>query len=389
MTHYKSNTQPRRSGARIRHPIPPLSTLPRSSSQLTDTGGNGINDNNTMSPNTTRPYYSTSSTTPHYHTPPDIISGSSLGGDMTLTKKILTTASKTGSTRDLRLLLNDALALTEKLDSVSANVGSRPKSSTERQRLSSSSTVFLKSPGAYSESGRGSVFRAQSLGNSLDSVGRDDDLPSPRYEMSESWLATMATPVRKTAGTTNYLNGHTSPPVPSPATIPRRGSPLLNDTRKSSSCDYATPRPAMSSPNRSPKNSVSPSRKEIRRSPVGPPRTNSREENRGSSSSSSVTPSRSTSNDDNVDTGLDCIAQLEALERDLHSYEPVEYPQRDNLSDHKRDGSQEVEGRYQHHKVDSSQVGSHGNYHSLENGSQGSSEESHYEVDPHFTPTRS
>lgn len=64
-------------------------------------------------------------------------------------------------------------------------------------------------------------------------------------------------------------------------------------------------------------------------------------------------PLRSESRGDNVDQGLDCIAQLEALEKELQGYNSATYPERSSKDD------------------------------SLES-SQESSEESHYEVDPHY-----
>lgn len=324
-THYSSSTQPRRVTGRTHPPLPPLSTLPRSSSNFIDhsSGSRTIGHHG-------RQAYSTSMT-PHR---------TSADGELTLTKKILSTAAKTGSTRDLRLLLNDALLLTEKLDSVSATV-SRGKSPSERQRLSSGS-VFLKSPGAYSETR--SMFRAQSLDNGLDMGTPPAD--GPRYETSASFAATIATPVRKTAGYT-FQNGHSSPPLPPPSPSPsattlphkRRGSPLLNNIRRTSSSDYTTPKSSVSSHT------------------VASQKSGSFDKSGGSVSEdrphTHSTPS--SSQEDSVDSGLDCIAQLEELERELLSYKPTHSPQRNSRESRNHSNSS--------HDV---------------------SQESHYEVDPHY-----
>lgn len=243
-------------------------------------------------------------------------------GDLTLTRRILSTASQTGSTQDLRLLLSDALALTEKLDSVSSSAGKGSgRSSRDYHRLSSTSAYNPKSPGAYSETG--SVFRSRSIENHLDSAR---DSAYEHYETSASLAATIATPVRKNIRPT-VQNGHRSPPrngTPNGTPIRRVSTPLLKDKRTSNP-DYAIPK------------SVSPSRSVSQRSTLA-----------GEDS-----PLRSESRGDNVDQGLDCIAQLEALEKELQGYSSATYPKR-NSKDYSLDGSQE------------------------------SSEESHYEVDPHY-----
>ena len=257
------------------------------------------------------------------------------GGDYAITKKILSTASQTGSTRDLRLLLNDALALTEKLDSVSASVGRGTNSASYDHQRFSGNSVFLKSPGAYSETG--SMFRAQSLGNGLDS----DD--SQHYETSASFSIPVATPTRKNAGVTKVQNGYGSPPSSSSSTgTPshhRRSSPLLNDKR-SSSGDYAS----------SPKSGTP-----LHKAPPSVKRRSAGQEDplQGESGRNQESRGNQESCEDAVDVGLDCIAQLEALEKELKSYKPTEYPQRNSRE-----------------------------YFS---SSQDSSQEGHYEVDPHYT----
>ena len=307
MSHYRSSTQPRRSAGRTRPPIPPLSTLPHSSSQ--DIGGPS---SHLVSPRT-RPF--STSTTPRHRVQE---------GDYCITRKILSTASQTGSTRDLRLLLNDALALTEKLDSVSASVG-RGSSSSTSNRLSSSS-VFPKSPrsprspATYSETG--SVFRAQSVDNGLDCYSRDSG--SDHYETSASLATTIATPVRKNM-VPSFQNGFGSPPPSAAPLVSQRRSPLLNDKRGSSG-DYAVSKSA--------KNSQSSSQKS---GSIGEEGGRSRNGSRG----------------DEIDAGLDCIAQLEALERELKSFKPADSP-------HRSKG------------------------HSLESSQGSSSQESHYEVDPDY-----
>ena len=395
MTHYRSSTQPRKSAARTHPPVPPLSTLPRSSAYFTDHGLNGSSLAGKGSPSPSRRPYSTSNT-PLNLTPPALLGGGGLGGgggvgggDMTLTKRILTTAGQTGSTRDLRLLLNDALALTEKLDSVSASVGGRPvsMSASERHRLSSSSnsttSVFPKSPGAYSEpGGRSSMLRAQSLGNELDSCGRsgsgDEELPSPRYEMSESWTAAMATPLRKSVGHAGFLNGHTSPPAPMAATIPRRGSPLLSNTKSRLSGDYATPRSATTTPSRQPsQTSSSTSGGGGRRSPGGPSGGGSRGSPAAGTSQSEL------HGGDNVRTGLDYLAQLEALERELQGYNPPGTPSKD----HPRQGGSRESPHTQQGGSQNHVRGPSRDSHS--SSSRESSQECHYEVDPYFTPSTS
>ena len=264
---------------------------------------------------------------------------------MTLTKKILSTAGQTGSTQDLRVLLQDALALTEKLDSVSTSVA-RPTSSSS-QRVSASS-VFLHSPVAKSprsprspvvRSSRtisetsGSVFRAQSLGNELDQVGRSP--PFYATLTSSAGAAALATPLRKTPP---ISNGHTSPPLSSVSAsrTPQRGSPLLTNSLGSSG-DYAVPRPA------------SASKMVPQHSPAGSREGTGQRERQ---------PERES---DSVDVGMDCIAQLEALERELKSLAPAESPG-DSRSLKSECGDGVRSGRV---------------------------EESHYEVDPLYMPRKS
>lgn len=300
MSYYSSHTQPRRSVDRSHPPIPPLSTLPRFTSQ-------GIACD-------TRPF--SASTTPRHRTP-ETPQHLTREGDLTLTKRILSTAGHTGSTQDLRLLLHDALALTEKLDSVSSSVGrGSARSSNDYHRLSNTS-AYPKSPGAYSETG--SVFRSHSMENGL-----DRDPANEHYETSASLAASIATPVRKNIHP-NVQNGHSSPPI-NGTPVHRGNSPLLQDKRTSSS-DYALPK------------STSTSRSVSQRSTLA----------------GEESPLRTESQGDNIDEGLDCIAQLEALEKELHSYKPASYPDRSSKD------------------------------HSLES-SQDSSVESHYEVDPHYRP---
>lgn len=242
-------------------------------------------------------------------------------GDLTLTRRILSTASQTGSTQDLRLLLSDALALTEKLDSVSSSPGKGSgRSSRDYHRLSSTSAYNPKSPGAYSETG--SVFRSRSIENHLDSTR---DSAYEHYEMSPSYAATIATPVRKNIRPI-VQNGHRSPPR-NGTPVHRVSSPLVKNKRTSNP-DYAIPK------------SVSPSRSVSQRSTLAGEESPLRSESRG----------------DNVDQGLDCIAQLEALEKELQGYNSGTYPER-NSKDYSLESSQE------------------------------SSEESHYEVDPHYLPS--
>ena len=361
-THYSSSTQPRRTSGRTHPPLPPLSTLPRSFSNSLDHYGPPSPKSHTIAPRGSRPHYSTS-TAPAYRI--------SQNGELTLTKRILSTAAGTGSTQDLRVLLSDALALTEKLDSVTASVGSRPTSSTSA-RLSASS-VFLnspvaksprspvvRSPGAYSETG--SVFRARSLGNGLDDVGITS--PEHHYETSATFspvAAASTTPVRKSQ---LVQNGHTSPPLAS-GTLPhlRRGSPLLNDARNS---DYDTPRSAYTSRQLSQKSLTSQksvtsttSQKSVGSVGSTTPHKSTIYSN-GHHNEGAKEPAGKVKKSDSVDVGLDCIAQLEALEKELRSYEPARGPP-----------SQEGRG---------------------EVGSVGSSSvevESHYEVDPHYIATPS
>ena len=350
-THYSSSTQPRRTTGRTHPPLPPLSTLPRYSSHYLNSQTTPTNKSHTMAPRG-RTHYSTS-TAPAYRP--------SQNGDYTLTKKILSAASQTGSTQDLRVLLQDALALTEKLDSVSASVA-RPLSTSSSQRLSASS-VFLHSPVAksprsprspvvrsphtHSHSG-GSVFRAQSLGDELDRVGL-----SPHYETStfssSAGAAALATPLRKTPPTTN---GHASPPLPSGPISQRRGSPLLNDSR-GSSADYASPRPS----------------RQVSQKSVVAPETPKRSvvatETPGSVVATETWKSSEVGSEDDIDVGLDCIAQLEALERELKSSMPPDSPQRESRRQEREEAPQRESRR------------------------QEREEESHYEVDPLYVPRAS
>ena len=372
-THYSSSTQPRRASGRTHPPLPPLSTLPRSFSSSLDNHGPPSPKSHTMAPRGRRPHYSTS-TAPAYRI--------SQNGELTLTKRILSTAGQTGSTQDLRVLLSDALALTEKLDSVTASVGSRPTSSTST-RLSASS-VFLnspvaksprspvvksprspvvksprspvvRSPGAYSETR--SMFRARSLGNGLDDVGITS--PEHHYETSATCSparAASTTPVRKSQ---LVQNGHTSPPLAS-GTLPhlRRGSPLLNDARNS---DYDTPKAAHTSRQLSQKSlmsqkSVTSISSQMSTGSAAPHKSTIY--SNGHHNEGAKEPAGKVKKSDSVDIGLDCIAQLEALEMELRSYEPAQGPP----------SSQEERG---------------------EVGSSNVEIESHYEVDPHYIPTPS
>ena len=194
----------------------------------------------------------------------------------------------------------------------------------------------MKSPRTYSETG--SVFRARSLGNGLDDVGLSS--PEQHYEMSASFsssagAAILATPVRKSPV---VQNGHTSPPLPPSSAQFRRGSPLLNDSRGS---DYDTPRPSR------PVSTIRQVSQKSRTSTNGSDNEGARESAAGNKKT-----------DDSVDVGLDCIAQLEELERELRRNEAAASPPGPQRE------SREVQ--------------------SVGRGSVGSSvgEESHYEVDP-------
>lgn len=279
MSKYSSHTQPRRTTQRVNQ-APPHSTLPRPSSEDFD---RVFLSNNT-------------STRPHsYTTMPRPQTGDN---SPTLTSKILSTASLTGSTRDLRLLLQDALVLSEKLDSVSSVKGGAHDYHTLTGRTSVSSLPPGVGTHSHPPSDRGSVSSEGSLfkvGSTDFSVNRTGNGNTQHYETS-SLAAAIATPVRKRHPMATQ-NGVHSPPLAT-ATNNRNISPLL---RNQSSSDYAVPR----SPARS--------------------------------------ASQKKESQDNVDVGLDCIAQLEELEKELHSYTPAAYPQREGSVL----GGDSVEGHYE------------------------------------------
>ena len=266
MSKYSSHTQPRRH-SNHQHPtnLPTSSTLPRPSSEDFDRVF--------LSPAPFRPHSCSTVPRPSPGT-----------ASPTLTSKILSTAGQTGSTRDLRLLLQDALSLSEKLDSVSAGAG---KGNPEYHTLSSRASLSSL-PLSASLSSNGSLFKTGS-DDRLNQPG-GGDIP-PRRNASSSSSSSLT--AKKKPPTSPHHNGVRSPPIAAqPA--PRYPSPLL---QHSSSPDYDIPR--------------SPSQPLIQ-----PP--------------SSQPPSQEKSLQDNVGVGLDCIAQLEMLERDLHSYTPTTYPQRDS-----------------------------------------------------------